>query len=141
MEKVVGPVDYKISLLRDPRKTKVVHVDDLKKYERTHPQDLRGPGDNQQPLSAVEPPQDQDDPATRDKVVLYDDVPDDTEDDLEDLCGADSPVPDEDLSQDADSEASEEEDEPGRGETRRARRPPNRLGSWVTEIQAQGDQL
>jgi hypothetical protein len=147
IEKVISAVDYKISLVDKPEKTKVVHVDDLKKYEGTETRDPRDPTTGEVLDQPVEDVLDRDIEDTLDE-------PQDTVSDLKAPEKEDDPdqddlmegipdlmypsEPDEDQSTDSGSEASEDEAKPSR--QGRIRRPPDRFGSWVTEVRVFMDQ-
>jgi hypothetical protein len=139
IEKVISSVDYKISLVEKPEKTKVVHVDDLKKYEGTEARDPRDPTTGEVLDQTVE------DVLDRDIEDVLDDpwdtvgdpkVPEKEDDpDHDDLMGGIPDLlypsePDEDQSTDSGSEASDDEEKPSR--QKRVRKSPDRFGSWVT---------
>jgi transposase InsO family protein len=111
----VGEVDYKIELLSDVTKRRVVHVDDLKLYEGQVEAEVYPESE----IPEVPEPEVVDDGFATDGTTLCPDVPsyEDTA-----VCDADS-----------ESSVNEESGSPTRY-PRRDRRPPNRLGSWIYRI-------
>jgi hypothetical protein len=105
--KRIGVVDYRIALVSDPDRVRVVHIDDLKSYEGHLEEEVEDPEEESvAPLSG--------------------------DDSDENGSGATTCAEDEDtMLCDADSESSDSEDQGAPTRPTRTRKPPNRLGSWV----------
>jgi hypothetical protein len=106
-------VDYKIALVSDPEKTRVVHVDDLKAYEGSKAEE----NESESPELSM---------AGQQNVVNNEKDLHDKGEDQE--LDEDSPAPDEDDSGEADTESSSEEENK---RPKRIRRRPQRYGSRI----------